>query len=213
MTVTTAQANAGTRLIGGPVRLCGWSLNDGVATDGLTTRGSVTAPAAGGTIASILLPIGTYTVEWSLELSGTPGAGDVDNVAVFIGATQLATSVNAGAVGTYGQEEIEVAFGIASTTLAAKAIGIGTAGAVYVVNFTIIPTGNSQCTFFDGAQPLAFSSIPQGGADNQYISEDGVMCLTQLSVQTTQGTVSGVVYYYLVDETGHPEPRKPYSGG
>ena len=90
LTVTAAQANAGTNLIGGPVRLRGWSMNDGAAGEGLTARGSAAAPAAGTTITSLSLTPGTYSVSWQVELTGTPGAGDVDNVQLLIGATVVA---------------------------------------------------------------------------------------------------------------------------
>lgn len=195
VTLTAAQSVAGARLVGGPVILRGWSLNDGVQSGGQTVDQSATAPAAGATIASISLANGTYQVAWTLELTGTPGAGDADNVQVFIGATQVATSANAGAVGTYPQEETQVTVVSGPLTLAFKANGAGTVGAVYKIEANITPINDSTATVFDGGQAVGFVDMDNGGGQNVWFGEPGVAVDTELRVQTTLGTVQGVVYY------------------
>lgn len=185
--------------------MCGWSANGGAGTTDTPVSGSVTAPAAGGTIASVSLGNGTYEVEWTLELSGTPGAGDTDNVQLLIGATNIANSVNAGAVGTYVQANAQVAVTGGPLTLAAKAVGAGTAGAVYRITMVITPTSNSNATIFDGGQPVAYMTMDDNGNQSFWISDGGVAVETELSVLATAGTVSGVLWYtmvYDVDKQG-----------
>lgn len=71
-----------------------------------TTTGTTTSPASFQIIDSVNIPAGTYTVQWSVALSGTVGAADANNFALFLGNTQLAISVNAGAAGTYAQASV-----------------------------------------------------------------------------------------------------------
>lgn len=177
--------------------MCGWSANGGAGTTDTPVTGSATAPAAGATIASVALGNGTYTVEWTVELTGTPGAGDVDNVQLFIGATPVAISVNLGAVGDYVQEEAAVTVAGGPLTLTAKAIGAGTAGAVYKVNLTVISTSTSAATIFDGGQAVGFISVLPNGNHTVWLERHGVAVETELSVLTTAGTMSGILYYDL----------------
>lgn len=200
LTFTTSQAQAGTRLIGGPVRLCGWNANGGAGTTDTPVTGSVTAPAAGGTIASVSLGNGTYTVEWTVELTGTPGAGDVDNVQLLLGATVVADSVNPGAVGNYPQANAQINVTGGPLTLAAKAVGAGTAGATYKVTMTVIPTSASTATILDGGQPIAYISTGLNGNQMSWLDPNGIGVETELDVLTTNGTVSGVLYYKLCYE-------------
>lgn len=94
--------------------------------------GNAAAPAAGATIASLTLPAGEYAVNWTVELGGTPGAGDLDNFGLFVGANQVAQSVNPGAVGgPWPQLAENVVIPAGGAVLAVKAIGIGTAGSTY----------------------------------------------------------------------------------
>lgn len=203
LTLTAAQSLGNTRLVGGPVILHGWSMNDGIASGGATVDQSQTAPAAGATIASISLANGVYQVSWTLELSGTPGAGDADNVQLFIGATQLATSANAGAVGTYPQEEAQAQVIFGPFTLAWKANGAGTAGAVYKIEANITPVNDSTATVFDGAQPIGFIDMDNGGGQTVWLGDLGVEVENELKVQTTLGLVQGVLWYRLCDTEYH----------
>lgn len=213
LTVTANNALANKSLLGGPLRLCGWSTVDGAVAQGLTVDQSAAAPAAGATIASISLPNGEYVVSWTLEITGTPGAGDVDNVQMLIGATVVATSVNLGAVGNYAQEEQNVQVTFGPLTLAFKAIGAATAGSVYKVEANIVSIGNAAATILDGSQPIGFISMPQGNGETVWLQERGVQIDNALSVQTTQGSVNGVLWYYLdSDLDPEREPDDDYGG-
>src|SRR5215469_13548822 len=69
--------------------------------------GSVTSPASFVGIAGEFVPTGgTFTVQWSVSLGGTAGAGDANNFLLLLNATPLATSVNAGAPGNYPQAAV-----------------------------------------------------------------------------------------------------------
>jgi hypothetical protein len=68
--------------------------------------GSLVSPGTFTQICAVNIPAGTYTVNWTVTLSGTVGAGDANNFALAIGSTVLAISVNAGAAGTYVQAPV-----------------------------------------------------------------------------------------------------------
>lgn len=195
--VPLAAASAGTELVGGPVRLCGWSLSDGAASQALTARGSVAAPAAGATIASISLGNGLYQVAWNLELAGAAGAADIDNVGLYVGATLVAQSVNLGVAADYPQAIAAISVSGGPLTLTAKAIGAATAGTTYTVNLEIMPLTQSMAIIKDGGMAVALISIPQNGTATFWSDSIGILCGTNLRVLTTQGNVSGVLWYYL----------------
>lgn len=113
---------------------------DGTPTVGtgssVNGSGTASAPAAGATIASITLPAGSYTVQWELGLSGTLAAADADNLGLFVGATQVATSENQGAAGNWPQVPVAIEVASGGTTVALKAIGAGTAGSVYTASLS-----------------------------------------------------------------------------
>ena len=187
------------------MRLMGWSLNDGTGTDSLTMDATAAAPAAGATIVSLSLPNGLYTVAWTVELGGTPGAGDIDNVALDIGATQVAQSANLGAVGIYIQPVAEVSVVNGPLVLAAKAIGAATVGSTYRVQATITQINESTATIFDGSGAIGFSAIPVAGVDNEWFGDSGIAIDTELRIQSTNGVVQGNVYYYI-------SPERPWEG-
>lgn len=208
--VSSLQAINGVRLLGGPLRLVGWSFNDGTATTESTVDQSAAAPAAGATVASISLPNGEYEITWTLELSGTPGAADVDNVQMFNGATLVATSVNAGAVGNYLQATVQINVQFGPLTVAWKAIGAAAVGSVYKVEANIIPVNGSTGKILDGSGAIGFTGIPVGQTETQWFGPDGIAVDTELAVQTTTGLIQGVIWYYLFGdhpEQGEQEPR------
>lgn len=211
LTFTTGQAQAQSRLIGGPVRLCGWSANGGAGTTDTPVQGSVTSPGAGATIASVSLGNGTYNVAWTIEMSGTLAAADIDNVQLLLGATVVADSVDANGAGTYPQQAVEVTVANGPLVLAAKTIGAGTVGAVYKVTMVVTPTSVSTATIFDGGQPIAYIVMDTQGNQTFWIDSYGVAVETELSVLTTNGTMSGVLWYDMVyhdDEHEHDKVPK-----
>jgi hypothetical protein len=208
LTVSAAQALSNSKLLEGPLRLCGWSLADGATPQALTVDQSAAAPGAGATIATINLNNGAFIVEWTLELTGTPAAGDVDNVQLFIGATLIDTSVNPGAVGNYPQEEVQPSVSFGLTALAWKTIGAATAGSVYKVQANIAQVNAANATIFDGAQAVGFPSMPPGSAQTVWFEKYGVQVRNSVSVQATLGTISGVLYYTMMDGLD-PDDQQP----
>jgi len=185
---------------------------DAFSSQDVSVDQSANAPAAGATIASTVLPVGTYQVSWTLELTGTPGAGDADNVQLVLGATQVDQSVNAGAVGTYGPFTTQVEVDLVSQTLAAKAIGNAVAGSVYRVKLTVTAVGQQSATILDGSQPVGFISMAAGLADTEPMPQPGVDITNSLHVQTTRGTISGVLWYYLASDLYGDSDDSEYAG-
>ncbi len=195
--VSATQSFFNQDLLGGPVRLLGWSLNDGAATNGLTQTGTANAPAAGATIASISLSSGEYLVKWTVELTGTPGAADVDNVALFTGPTQIATSINLGAVGNYPQNDAQATVIVGPSALTAKAIGNAAVGSVYKVTLNITAINGSSCNVQDGNMNVLSLNLPQGGSDTRWIGDIGIEFHTSVSVQATLGVIQGALFCLL----------------
>lgn len=104
-----------------------------------TSSGSQTSPGAAATIASIAAAAGTYTVQWTVVLSGTLGAGDANNLQLTNAATQVAVSTNAGAAGTYVQQTATIVVPAGGATVAVKSILAATVGGVYAAQLTITP--------------------------------------------------------------------------
>lgn len=110
------------------------------------TQGSRTTPAANSTIANFpaaSLVAGTYTLNWAVDLDGTPGAGDTNNMELlgtgFLPGSPVIAEFN-GAVGHYPQTPIELTIptGVANP-LKVQAIGAGTAGAIYSAEMSLTP--------------------------------------------------------------------------
>jgi len=203
---STASLN-GSTLLGGPGRLMGWSLSDGSASSTLEVDNNAAAPAAGATIASLSLPNGVYQVQWYFDLSGTPGAADIDNVGIFIGATQIDQSANTGTVGIFGPftSQANVVFG--PLTLAAKALGNAAAGTNYRITMKALNVANAVCNIKDGGMIIATPSVGPQNSETQWLGELGIRFDTAISVQTTQGTISGTLWIVtdLHDHDGYTE--------
>jgi hypothetical protein len=72
------------------------------------TSGNVTSPSSFQIFDSVQIPAGTYTVNWSVTLSGPVGANEANNFALAIGGALVAQSVNPAAAGTYPQAPVTV---------------------------------------------------------------------------------------------------------
>lgn len=105
-----------------------------------SASGVATAPAAGQVVASLSnLPPGTYTLNWTVGLTGgTPAAGDSNNFDLVVGATNQEHSVNPGALGEWQQQPVTITLA-ATTNIAVEAVGAGTAAVVYSAELTATP--------------------------------------------------------------------------
>ena len=96
------------------------------------------APAAGTVITSEAAATGTFLLSWTCTLASAAAAGDAGNFGLYSGTTLLATSVNAGTVGSYPQQAVTTYMG-AGAAVTVQVIAAGSAGAVYSAALTVTP--------------------------------------------------------------------------
>lgn len=114
-----------------------------------TTSGTTIAtPGATTLITSQGLATGDFLLSWTCVLQTAAASGDANNFGLYTGSTLLATSVNAGTVGTYPQAAFVAYLGVAAT-LAVKNIAAGSTGSVYNASLTVTPllSGDSKGTY------------------------------------------------------------------
>jgi hypothetical protein len=118
-----------------PAGVPGWS----AAGPATTATGTTSAtPGGGTTVASQALAAGTYMLSWTAQLETAAASGDADNFGLYDGSTLLATSVNAGVIGSYPQAAVSACLG-AGATVAVKNIAAGSSGSVYAASLTVTP--------------------------------------------------------------------------
>lgn len=118
----------------------------GPGTGGATTQEAggtqFTTPSSSTTLAGITVPpliVGVpYLVQWTVDLDGTPGAGDVNNFRLKGAGIGNIVSENDGAVGHYSQVP-ETFTPTATTELQVANQAAGTSGAVYSATLTATP--------------------------------------------------------------------------
>jgi len=194
VTVSQAQAAAGTILANGPKRLMGWSLVSGAAAT-TEAQGRVVAPAAGAVIAQVTgLVAGDYLVTWSVELDGAAAAADLNNFNLNNGASAVLVSDNPAAAGTYPQPGVVITVAAAGT-VSVKAVGAGTAGVGYSAQVEVsLLAGGAIGSVLDGAQVVGVASTGQDQTDVQWMGPGGVYIGTSVAVQATAGKLSGCIY-------------------
>ena len=113
-------------------------------TSGAIFEGSAAAPTANSDVLSIaaaaLPPVGTYTLSIKLDLDGTVGAVEVNNMKLVFGGTTLVTFAIDGAVGSYPQTPVVLTIPPGNTNLLkVKAVGAATAGSTYTAEISFTP--------------------------------------------------------------------------
>lgn len=179
-----------------PCILMGWSFRDASGDVTQDTEGSIVAPAASATIATLTVTnAGTYNLAWTVELIGPAAAADQNNFQLFNGATLLATSVNLPAAGEYPQVTVTETLA-AGAVITVKALGAGTAGVTYGASFAITPEqgGNGVVEVQDAGMPIGESSVQQDGVDSQWFGPQGIHCMGEIKVHVVQGVITGAVY-------------------
>lgn len=190
--------------IGSPCRLMGWSLAAGLNT-GKEATGSATSPAAGGVIVSLAnVPADLYTLNWQVELGGTLAAADANNFQVEVGGVQQAVSLNPAVAGVYQQDPIQINVPAGGATVSINAIALATVGAVYTATFSLVGGAPMEAHIFDSGQKLGESACPQGFADTQIMTDDGIYVSTNITITVVDGTCTGVIY---VRDGIEPEAR------
>jgi hypothetical protein len=105
------------------------------------TTGTANAPAAFTNLASVSVPGGTYTVTWSVTLSGTVSSADANNFRIILPGAIGVYSVNPGAAGTYPQEPLTFTTP-AGTIFLQTGTSNATAGSVYSETMTGPPAAS-----------------------------------------------------------------------
>lgn len=212
VTVSQAQAAAGTVLHTGKMRLKGWSLvSSGIGT--LRHEGEVTSPAAGATITQITgVPPGDYLASWVVELAGTLAAADQDNFNLVNGGSTVLQSVNEPVAGDY--EQLQVVITVPGTgTIKVTANNLATVGAEYSAQLTLEPLAQGAIgNVLDAAQLVGVVSTGADQLDTEWFGDEGVYVGTSIAVQVTSGNLSGVLYV-RDDPVGgeEDEPSQPSS--
>lgn len=104
-----------------------------------SASGTVTSAGALATIASVSLAPGTYTLAWTVGLTGgTPAAADANNFGLYVGGVRQEASVNPGALGEWQQQPVTITL-TNTTTVAVESIGAGTASVVYSAELAATP--------------------------------------------------------------------------
>lgn len=194
--INVQPTSADVTLLRGAGRLTGWSLRDVNATAPRAVTGSVVAPAAAATIATLTgLAAGTYNVEWIVGLQGAAAAGDANNFRLNDSSGDVMTSVNPGAAGEYPQAAAQLTVP-ANGFIDVYAVAIGTAGVTYSAQITITPTGevNTVCELQDGNNIMGESALVNQASDTRDFGSGGILIQQQLTLHVVSGTVTGCVY-------------------
>jgi len=112
-----------------------WAVNvsQTASSNSLTGTGIATSAAAGQVIAATPNAPATqlYTINWSIVDSGTLGAGDAQNMGLYVNGVLVATAVNGVNAGTIeAQPPVTVSVPV-GTSIQVKAINNATASSVY----------------------------------------------------------------------------------
>lgn len=113
--------------------------------------GNTTSPGGGATIAQVQLGVGTYQVQWLVELSGTVSATDLNNFQLFQSGTganfAVLTSENPGAAGSYAQQTVTITSTNANNFIKIITVGAGTVGANYAGSLTVTQIQNPNSAY------------------------------------------------------------------
>jgi len=156
--------------------------------------GSLTSPLAGNVIVSVTVAPGTYTVPWTVALSGTPGGADTNNFQLYNGNSFVAESVNAGSAGSYPQTARTFTVTAAAPQVSIRVASNGTAGAVYTGTLPS-PAGSGTLTLTVAPQGLGTVWYPaQATLSTTTGALDTSVALMYLGPAVTPSTLVGTVY-------------------
>lgn len=184
------------KLLNGPCRLYGWSLQDTGSAVPVFKDGTVTTPTAGQTIVSFgTLPAGEYTVDVLLQIAGTPAAADANNMEITGPPGGPFILLNQGAVGEYPQEPITFTL-TAPTLCVIRAIALATSGAIYSAEVTITPMVGlgTEATIQDGNNIMGALTLGASQSDTKWFGPMGVAVLSEINLVVASGQIQGAVY-------------------
>lgn len=177
--------------------------NSGSADNSITAEGTVTGPAAGATIASVVLPQGTWLISWTVGFgSGAVAAADTNNMQLTgLSGGSFVAVIPAVANTEVPQPQAEFT---GAATIAVKAIALATATAVYEAQIVATPVTAGFVRIFDGAQQaglqVATSYLPGPGFDTQSLPDKGIELKRGLVVAATSASIQGTVWFIALQD-------------
>lgn len=134
---STATGNVGWTTAGGDFPFDLNCLGERITATACTSpAGTANAPAANTQMVLVPLTPGTYAILWSVTVSGTLSASDVNNFDLYNGTTFVTGSINPAVAGTYIQAPVLLTIGAGTPSVKILSGGAATAGSVYTATFT-----------------------------------------------------------------------------
>lgn len=157
--------------------------------------GSITSPAAFQTLTSTQVHIaGTYTVNWTVTLSGALTAADTNNFQLYRNGTLIANSVNADVAGSYPQVAPVVTFAAGDFMEVTAGPVTPTTGAVYGASLAA-PPNNGTLTLQIGPQGAGTVWYPaQVTTSTTSGVNDVSTCLVYMGAAGTPITLMGTLF-------------------
>lgn len=177
--------------------------NSGSADNALSAENSATGPGAGATIASIVLPAGTWAISWTVGYgSGAVAAAEQNNMQLTGPAAPLTAIIPGVANTTVPQQQVVLT--TAGVTVAVKSIGAGTATAVYEAQIVATPVADSFLRLSDGrgaatAQVLTSSLAPLA-TETEWLGDSGTEIKQGLWVAAPVGGIAVTLFYVVIQD-------------
>lgn len=180
--------------------LYGWSAMDsGSAAPSQSAYGSVTAPGAGATIATLTPGAGTWEVTVATHLVGASAAVDASNMALsapgFGPDTLIVDNSSPSVPFENGPYIVNLA---AAQALTVTAIAAGTAGVAYQAQIIASQVAEDAFSLYDGrdiaGQLVTTQAIPRGGSASDIVGAPGILCRRGLYIGNVGAGVRVVVY-------------------
>lgn len=202
--VNLAAGFAPQEVLAGHGILVGYSWeNSGSTANAIQAEGTVTGPAAGATIAQVVLSQGLWLISWTVGFgSGAVAAADTNNMQLT-GQTGGPLTALIPAVANTEVPQPQVEF-TGAATVAVKAIALATATAVYEAQIVATPVTAGFARIFDGAQQaglqVATSYLPGPGFDTQSLPDKGIELKRGLYVAATSASITGTVWFIALQD-------------
>lgn len=188
----------------GHVILLGFSAeNSGSADNSLAGEGTATGPAAGATIASVVVPAGTYVVSWTVGYgAGAVAAAELNNMQLTGGPSNVVALIPA--VANQQQAQAQVTVTTAGATLAVKAIGAGTATAVYEAQLVVTPVAAGFVRLYDGQNAptvqAVTSFLAELATETEWFGDQGIELERGLYVAPSVSSIAITLYFVIVQD-------------
>lgn len=177
--------------------------NSGSADNSLTASQTVVGPAAGATIASIVLPAGTWLIGWTVGYgAGAVAAAEANNMQLTGPATPVTAIIPAVANQQVIQQQVTIT--TPGATIAVKAINLATATAQYEAELVATPLVAGFLRFYDGRSAataqVATSQLPELGSQTEWLGDSGVDMKQGLWVAATANSIAVTVFYVVIQD-------------